>query len=328
MIVPEISVIVPVYNAELYLERCVNSILGQSFLDFELILMDDGSTDNSPAICDAMGEKDPRIRVIHKQNTGVSDTRNRAIQFACGKYVAFVDADDYIAEKMLELMYQELHNHSCDLVMCNYYVDSGDKLTPAKMKYEQSYDTKMDVKNRLLKRYYETDQVGLYSLCNKLFRRSLIVNHQIEMNVELAIAEDAWFVFDYLKVCSSVRYVSVPLYYYYQNPNSAMHRVRLDQYEKWVYTRKRLLAENENLQFKLDYQKFYSEFCYKVCIYLRSLIKIGEKTRAREIMKDGFFSDAMKHTTAVAYPAHIKVILWLLEYKLYGLCEWIYYIWR
>lgn len=325
---PEISVIVPVYNAELYLERCVNSILGQSFLDFELILMDDGSTDNSPEICDAMGEKDPRIRVIHKQNTGVSDTRNQAIRLACGKYVAFVDADDYIAEKMLELMYKELHNHNCDLVMCNYYIDSGGKLTPAKMKYELSYDTKTDVKNRLLQRYYETDQVGLYSLCNKLFRRSLIANHQIEMNVELAIAEDAWFVFDYLKVCSSVRYVSVPLYYYYQNPNSAMHRVRLDQYEKWVYTRKRLLAENENLQFKLDYQKFYSEFCYKVCIYLRSLIKIGEKTRAREIMKDSFFSDAMKHTTAVAYPAHIKVILWLLEYKLYGFCEWIYYIWR
>lgn len=305
---PEISVIVPVYNAELYIERCVDSILEQSFSDFELLLMDDGSTDNSPEICDELGEKDSRIMVVHKPNTGVSDTRNQAMKLACGKYIAFVDADDYISKEMLHLMYNEINKNKCDMVMCNYYIDNGDMLTVAKMKYEPYYDTKMSVKNRLLQRYYETDQVGLYSLCNKLFRRPLIECYQIEMNVELEIAEDAWFVFEYLKVCDSVKYISTPLYYYYQNPDSAMHQVRLDQYEKWVYTRKRLLAENESLQFKLDYQKFYRGFCYKVCIYLRDLIKMNEGALAKRIMKDEFYLNAIKCTKSTQLPPHIRLL--------------------
>ncbi|MBO5461462.1 MAG: glycosyltransferase family 2 protein, partial [Ruminococcus sp.] len=93
---PTVSIIVPVYNAEEYLRRCVDSILTQEYTDFELILVDDGSKDNSPSICDEYAKNDSRVHVIHKENTGVSDTRNLAISMACGTYLQFLDSDDWI----------------------------------------------------------------------------------------------------------------------------------------------------------------------------------------------------------------------------------------
>ena len=100
----EISIIVPVYKVEKYLKKCVDSILAQTFSDFELILVDDGSPDNSGRICDDYAKKDARVRVVHKQNGGLSSARNAGIEVAKGKYLGFVDSDDYIAEDMYELL--------------------------------------------------------------------------------------------------------------------------------------------------------------------------------------------------------------------------------
>lgn len=114
-----ISIIVPVYNVEKYLRRCIDSILSQTYRDIEVILVDDGSTDSSPAICDEYGEKDSRITVIHKPNGGLSDARNSGINIAKGEYLGFVDSDDYISSEMYEKLLSNAEKHKADIAVCN-----------------------------------------------------------------------------------------------------------------------------------------------------------------------------------------------------------------
>lgn len=116
----EVSIIVPVYQVENYLHKCVDSILAQTFTDFELILVDDGSKDRSGQICDEYAEMDERVKVIHKENSGPSDTRNRGIEQAAGNYFMFVDSDDYIAPTMVECLYQSILKENADIAACNF----------------------------------------------------------------------------------------------------------------------------------------------------------------------------------------------------------------
>lgn len=120
MAVPEISIIVPVYNVEKYLDKCVNSILNQTFQDFELILVDDGSPDNCGEMCDDYAARDKRVTVIHQVNGGLSAARNAGIEIAKGRYLGFVDSDDYIAEDMYELLYNNLKNEDADLATVGF----------------------------------------------------------------------------------------------------------------------------------------------------------------------------------------------------------------
>ena len=117
---PEISIIVPIYNVEQYLKRCVDSILAQTFKDFELILVDDGSPDSCPFICDEYARIDSRIKVIHKANGGLSDARNAGLEMAMGNYIAFVDSDDWIASDTYEYLYELIKKNKADVVSGSY----------------------------------------------------------------------------------------------------------------------------------------------------------------------------------------------------------------
>ena len=118
---PKVSIIIPIYNAEAHLHRCIDSVLKQDFADFELILMDDGSKDSSGRICDEYEALDERVRVIHKENTGVSDTRNLAISMAKGEYLQFLDSDDWITPDATGLMVRAAMEHQCDMVISDFY---------------------------------------------------------------------------------------------------------------------------------------------------------------------------------------------------------------
>ena len=130
---PVISVIVPVYNVEKYLHRCVDSILAQTFTDFELILVDDGSPDNCGKICDEYAEKDSRIHVIHKVNGGLSDARNAGIDWAFAnsnsEWVTFIDSDDWVDKYYLEYLYNSILTHKTKLAVCNYEKTYGEELS-------------------------------------------------------------------------------------------------------------------------------------------------------------------------------------------------------
>ena len=126
---PVVSVIVPVYNAQKSLARCIDSILNQTFKDFELILLDDGSTDTSGEICDRYAEIDERVRVIHKENSGVSDTRNRGLDIAEGKYLQFLDSDDWITPEATGLFVRTVEENQCDMVIADFYRVIGERVS-------------------------------------------------------------------------------------------------------------------------------------------------------------------------------------------------------
>ncbi|QUO23347.1 glycosyltransferase family 2 protein [Clostridiaceae bacterium Marseille-Q4143] len=128
MTTPLISVIVPVYRVEEYLERCVKSILSQTYENLEVILVDDGSPDQCPAICDACAEKDARVKVIHQENKGLSGARNAGIDAASGEYLAFVDSDDYVSPHFIEELYQLLQDTGCAIGQCRFSYMKGDGL--------------------------------------------------------------------------------------------------------------------------------------------------------------------------------------------------------
>ena len=190
---PAISVIVPVYNAEKTLRQCVDSILAQDFKDFELLLIDDGSKDNSPAICDECAAKDDRVRVFHKENGGVSSARNVGLDHAQGGWITFIDSDDYITQGYLESFYENKE----DLLIKGYNtISSENGITPGKTVEElaqfHEYTTFLN--------QYITKSL-LRGPVYKFYKRSLIGD--LRFLSDMKIGEDAYFVFKYLAKCKS-----------------------------------------------------------------------------------------------------------------------------
>ena len=212
-----VSIIVPVYNAENYIRRCVDSILVQDYPDFELILMDDGSTDASGAICDEYAGRDERVRVVHKENTGVSDTRNQALDLARGVYVQFLDSDDWIVPEATRLLVQAMEKNDCDMVISDFYRVAGERLA-----------RKGDIEeNRVLTRQefaacmVENPADFYYGvLWNKLYKRKIIEDEQIRMDVSISWCEDFLFNLEYIRHASSFYALQVPIYYYVKRKGS------------------------------------------------------------------------------------------------------------
>ena len=169
---PEISIIVPIYNVEQYLKRCVDSILAQTFKDFELILVDDGSPDSCPFICDEYARIDSRIKVIHKANGGPSDARNAGLEMAMGNYIAFVDSDDWIASDTYEYLYELIKKNKADVVSGSYVLTKNDDVKFSNLKTE----IVIEGTSEILKFYFQQDKIhgkNDFPVWIKLYRRDL-----------------------------------------------------------------------------------------------------------------------------------------------------------
>ena len=306
-----VSVIIPVYNVQQYLDRCVRSVLDQTLPDLEVILIDDGSTDQSGSMCDAYAARDARVRVLHLENGGPARARNQGIRAARGTYVGFVDSDDYVDRTMFERLYELAERTGSDIAMCNYAVDTEGAIRPMTMNYRPLYSG-AEVKNDLLRRYYTDDHNGLYSMCNKLLRLSLIRENSLEINEKLRRGEDAWFIFDCLKAANVVSYLPETLYYYYQNSASIMHNISKDQFEKWTDSRKRLLEENQQLQFPIDLDQFYGSYLYKTATFCREMVSRGELALVKAVLKNKFLHRAIPYRKNL--PVHVRFLLWLTEH--------------
>jgi glycosyltransferase involved in cell wall biosynthesis len=320
----KVSIIIPVYNAQLFLDRCVTSVLAQTLCDTEIILVNDGSTDQSGNMCDAYAMRDTRIRVLHLQNGGPAWARNQGIRVAQGKYIGFVDADDYVDHSMFELLYETAERTRSDIYMCNYAVDQSGTVHPAVMDYEPLY-LGPEIKTGVIRRYYSGDHNGLYSMCNKLFRRSFIADNSIKINEKLRRGEDAWFVFDCLKAAEVVSFIPKVLYYYYQNSASIMHSLSKDQFEKWTYSRNRLLEENKQLQLTIDWNLFYKDYLYKTVCYCREMVCRNEIALVKSVFEDATYIRALSYRAEL--PAHIRFLLWLTEKKHYQTAIIVYRLW-
>lgn len=223
-----ISVIVPVYNVERYLARCIESILSQTYTDFELLLIDDGSKDKSGSICDEYALKDSRIRVFHKPNGGVSSARNVGLDNARGQWVAFCDSDDWLDKSMYKEMCDKLVQEQANIVYCdiNMVFENYQKVYKSAIYSSQ--------KTIFLNNFIASEWT---SLCNVVVKRSLIEVNKIRCPEGIAFAEDYHVSTRLMFFANKICYIDKPLYYYNrENSTSALHTFSPQNYEKerWV----------------------------------------------------------------------------------------------
>ena len=212
---PELSIIVPVYKVEKYLPRCIDSILAQTFGDFELILIDDGSPDGCGRICDEYARKDKRIVVIHQKNMGVSAARNAGLDIARGRYIGFVDSDDWIEPRMYEVMMDAIRENGADMAVCGVrYADEDGKFTRADRLSEGVYS-----RAGLLEDVFAMPNRLGGGCCNKVFDASKIAS--VRFKVGMTIAEDALYLFDcFMRIDGAVK-IGDALYNVYERCGSA-----------------------------------------------------------------------------------------------------------
>ena len=221
-----ISVIVPVYNVEKYLNKCVDSIVNQTYKNLEIILVDDGSPDNCPKICDEYAKKDNRIKVIHKENGGLSDARNKGIEVATGKYIGFVDSDDWIDLNMYEELYKVIKEFNASVAVCNILkVKNEDQ----KINNNKKNNTKVYSQEDYLKKYFKINCQGCeYYACNKLFKSSILETNQFPVKLT---SEDVFGTYKALLKSNNIVETNQVNYYYRFNENGITGKFSKKDYD-------------------------------------------------------------------------------------------------
>jgi glycosyltransferase involved in cell wall biosynthesis len=238
---PQVSIIVPVYNTGTYLKKCIDSIIAQTYASFELIIVDDGSTDASPQICDDYAKQDKRVKVIHKKNGGLSDARNVGINNSIGEYILFIDSDDWISANMIEELYNNSRKYDADMVISNYLCvnESGNDEG-----YYKLYIDFMVISGReAISKLYDPNQVYYIIMCAKLIKRKLFDNLRFRVGT---VNEDELLTHHLLDKCNKIVCLPQRHYYYYQRPNSIMHTKDIS------HVFRRVKIQNERLKFIYD----------------------------------------------------------------------------
>ena len=238
----KVSIIVPVYNGSKVLPRCVESILNQDFTDFELLLIDDGSKDDSFKIMSSYAEKDPRVISIHKENGGVSSTRNTGLSLAKGKYIQFVDVDDFLPFDSVKMMVREMEDNDVQMVIGDFYRMVQDKVSQKGSIHKGGIITRNSYADSMMLSpadfYYGV-------LWNKMYRKDILDKYNIRMDDNISFCEDMIFNLEYLLHVNNIFVVKAPVYYY-------------------VLTEGSLVEKNMNLEsiikMKTSVVKYYSDF--------------------------------------------------------------------
>ena len=305
-----ISIIVPVYNAEKYLHRCVDSILNQTYKNFELILVDDGSKDCSLQMCNEYSLKDNRVKVIHQENSGVSVARNVGLNFCSGQFIAFVDADDYIGPTMISKM---LSGVQCgaDIVI------SGFVRCHEKQKKEVFVNAPKEFDLRTLKANYDIYKIS-NSVFAKLYRRDLLGD--IKFNDKVSMGEDLLFNLQYYNNCSNFACMHEADYYYdCTNCDSAMHNFKVE----YIACQKLLYAELKKFKYckvvftndMVDQATLSTFIDYLQCISVQKLPRREKKEYKKEIYNDELFITICKGK--YNFSLQKKLAQFLCRHKLY-----------
>lgn len=269
-----VSVIIPIYKVEKYLRKCIDSVLNQTYQDFEIILVDDCSPDNCPEICDEYAKSDDRIKVIHKENGGVSSARNAGLKVATGEYIAFVDSDDFISENFLEILLDGLLTNGADLSCCDRFIiyeGKGDNIQELEshVNWQEVTTQKFD--------YALTEEKYAGFAWNKLFKKDILLQKNLKFDEQIFTGEDLAFVLEYLTLCEKVAYTQTPLYGYLVRDNSITTTVKFNQRQFTI-----LRARERVLEIIKEYSPKNYNFCKAT--YLMHAIK--QKYLLRPIRKE------------------------------------------
>lgn len=324
---PRISVIIPVYNVEAYLRRCIDSVISQSCRDLEIILVDDGSPDNSGAICDEYARRDARIRVIHQENMGLFGARNTGMEAACGEYLSFIDSDDWIEEGMYAQMIKIIDEYHPDMIRFGFKKMFNEKvIAEKKMPYEEKiykgdalHSLQLDtISNEGVLDYKKT---RILSACSNLYRRELVMEHGILFISERDILnEDYFFVLQVSQVSESV-YVSDKTFYCYDTREGSITM----SYRENMFDRKKKLfqmycqsVDTQDKDVRIRLKNFYID-----CVYACMVNECGDyHSRAasiaaiRKLLSDERLQKYLRDNRKLAVSGKTKCICFLMRHRL------------
>ncbi len=267
----KVSVIVPVYNAQTYINKCVRSILDQTYTDFELILVDDGSADQSGMICESLAELDDRITVLHQSNGGVSKARNSGLRMATGQYIMFCDSDDWVKNNWIDTMvsFAETNPESWIVSGIDYIQDGG---VDIKLPF-RSVDS---VRREKISEFYCIHQNWLDGYCfNKIYRKDILDIHQIYFDAELVFGEDLKFNLEYLSFMKDILGIPYSLYCYNaDNMESATH-----QFDESTFDKHKMVYNLRKKYIDKAYIKIFSYEFYNICMNDIRLFSLHEGHR-------------------------------------------------
>ena len=319
-----ISIIVPVYKVEKYLCECVDSILSQTYENFELILVDDGSPDNSGKICDEYAEKDKRIKVIHKENGGLPSARNAGLNVASGEYVAFVDSDDAIENNYLEELYKTIVEEKSDISFCKIARYNGIDTFDFKEKLpDHSIDVnyKNEEFSNFAKRFFTQKNNFFGSVCRSLFPKKVYTNVRFDEGIKKG-AEDLVFTLNSLKHAEKLSFVDKELYKYRVNLSSVSYTYKKDFLASQINFKRDI--ENVVKELRLvGFEKILDLYFCLICYYIFSNeLKFRKsipdsKTRLKEIRKSEFYpyfklKNVLKLGNGTAKQKLKHLIIWVL----------------
>ena len=326
----KISVIVPVYNTEKYLRKCVDSILAQTFTDFELLLIDDGSTDNSGKICDEYALKDNRVKVIHKENGGVSRARNLGIDNAQGEYLSFIDSDDYIRPDMYAELVAVADKYNVDLAVSDIELNGRilTNKTPAERKLE-----KQEIHDTVLPYFTQSNNTGAGAYTTMLIKRSVLIENTVRFYEDFAFQEDLMFVINVYANISSMYYLPKTFYEYTTHSTGLYASYRKKDGENFVKARNIILSLIKKYYIAIDVLNFNTGYLYNISWFTFRTLRLKDKEEknqlidtvltanetkdACEYLKDNAASFDRRIATAI-YNGKIKRAIWLIKFVYSG----------
>lgn len=321
-----ISIIVPIYKVEKYLDKCVNSIINQTYKDLEIILVDDGSPDNCPKMCDAFAEQDSRIKVVHKQNGGLMSARQAGLREATGEYVGFVDGDDWIEPDMYMNFYKAICDYQPDMAVSEFYSETGDEIDISNQNLSKPFFTKDEMINEIYPNmlfkvpYYN---FGINPCCwSKIYKKELLESCLYSIPTEIKIGEDTAFTYPCLIKAQSMAYINKACYHYIDSRDGSMTSSYDADMENTILIPYNILkqefeASRYGFSNSLDYYLFYL-----IEFVIRNEAGYSNKKSRKEIIKtlkkftcNKEVISALKNINSADLPLRKKFLLTFFKMK-------------
>lgn len=341
---PKVSIIVPVYNAEEYLKRCINSLKNQTLEDIEIILVDDSSTDSSLEICNKMAIEDSRIKVIHKVNEGAGYARNEALKISTGEYIGFLDSDDFVERDMFKTLYDKAVQYDSDLVMSgvlfvdgNMFSKEGELRRKIYFENDTHFDTKKDLQKLRMGIVGATpedtdDSKYGMSIWKNLFKTEIIKNNNITFNSEREmLSEDALFMIDYISCIDKATGINEAFYNYCRNEDSISKSYKKDRFEKSLVfvgeVEKRFKKDINPEEYQVYIDRFWQAMCRVLCsqeiMYAKdNNIKYTDlKKRLKAVCTHSLTVRVLKSYPIKTLPLKQRVFAYGMKYRLYFLLK-------
>lgn len=339
---PKVSIIVPVYNVENYLLRCIDSLRNQTLEDIEIILVDDSSTDSSLEICKKSAEEDSRIKVIHKNNEGAGLARNAALKIANGKYIGFVDSDDFVEPDMFKTLFDKAKKYNSDLVMSgvlfvdgNMFSQKGGRLLKKYFNEDTHFETKEDLEELRMGIVgstpddFDDSKYGM-SIWKNLFKHEVIKKNALTFQSEREmLSEDALFMIDFISLINKATGISEAFYNYVRNEVSISKSYKKDRFEKSLVfvneVEKRFKKDIAPSQYQIYIYRFWQAMCRVLCsqeiMHAKETGKKDLSKNLKNICTHRLTKETLKTYPLKKLPIKQKIFAYAMKYRLYFLLK-------